>query len=110
MYFCQCESFLSTSNSYNTPARDTLHLYDRARGPQARGRGHTNAMYPAAGVLSTNLCDNEWAYQRRAPMRMLSRLHLVVKKESNGGQEAQKRYFINGFKLEADISKLFFRL
>ena len=79
-------------NSYNTPARDTLHLYDRARGPQARGRGHTNAMYPAAGVLSTNLCDNEWAYQRRAPMRMLSRLHLVVKKESNGGQEAQKRY------------------
>ena len=97
-------------NSYNTPARDTLHLYDRARGPQARGRGHTNAMYPAAGVLSTNLCSNEWVYQRRAPMRMLSRLHLVVKKESNGGQEAQKRYFINGFKLEADISKLFFRL
>ena len=44
-----------TSNSYNTPARDTLHLYDRARGPQARGRGQTNAMYPAAGVLSTNL-------------------------------------------------------
>ena len=82
------------SNSYNTPARDT------------------NAMYPAAGVLSTYvyLCDNEWVYQRRAPMCMLSRLHLVVKKGSNGGQEAQKRYFINGFKLEADISKLFFRL
>ena len=79
-----------TSNSYNTPARDTLHLYDRARGPQARGRGHTNAMYPAAGVLSTYLCDNEWAYQRRAPMRMLSRLHLVVKKKAMEDRRLRK--------------------
>ena len=68
---CQCSHYtfdilkcgLSTCKRYNTPARDTSHCNGRAR-----GRGHYKCDVSRAGVLSTYLCNNEWAYQRCTPI------------------------------------------
>ena len=61
----------STSKRYNTP----LGIH-RICNDQARGRGHYKCNVSRAGVLSTYLRNNEWAYQRCTPIehaQMLSR-------------------------------------
>ena len=48
-------------------------------------------MYPVVGMLSTNLCSNEWAYQRGAPKCACSvALHLVVKMEAMEDRRLRK--------------------
>ena len=69
---------------------------------RARGRGHYKCDVSRAGVLSTYLCNNEWAYQRCTPIahaQMLSRGIQQGKWRTHGRESMAVFSFHTGFSI-----------